>query len=782
MTAIGQPIRRFEDDKLIKGNGQYVEDIKLPKMAYAVFVRSQVAHGLIKSVNTEEARNAKGVVAVITGDDIKEKVGKNFTAWIVPNSNQVSAEISSRPLLATEKVRYVGEPIALVIAESREEAYDAAELVDVEYEELPAVASIEKAIQTDAPLVHEGVARNIALSWQIKNGDVERVFSEADRIIKQRIYINRAAPVPIEPRACIADFKNGYLTLWITSQNPHIHRFYLANVLGIPEQKIRVIAPDVGGGFGAKIDVYNEELILCYASSLLKRPIKWVETRSEHFVASLHGRDFLVDVEFAVMNDARVLGIRGQSYANMGAYLGTVSPGVASVLHGLILPGPYKIEAFDYTTHAVFTNTMILDADRGAGRPEAIFVLERMMDLIADELGIDPLELRRRNYLPSGENIQTVTGLSYDSLDFNKVLSKFGEVSDYQALRERQKKAREEGRFIGIGVVSSIDICGFAPSPVVGAVGLQAGQWESAVVRFHPTGKVTVLSGTHAHGQGSDTTYAQIVSDVLGVPLDSIEVLHGDTDMIPMGWGTYGSRGTSTGGSAVFRAAERIREKGKLIAAHLLKINPEEIDFKDGAYVSKADPSKKMSIQEVALHANVGWNLPAGVEPGLEAQAFFDPPNFTFPFGIHLCMVEIIPDTGEVKILKYVAVDDGGKIINPLLAEAQIHGGIVHGIGHAMYENIVYTDDGQLLTGSFNEYALPRAHFIPRMESYFTETPSPANPLGAKGIGEEGAIAAQIAVANAIIDALEPFGVKHIDGPYTPARIWKAIHQSNGKN
>lgn len=404
---------------------------------------------------------------------------------------------------------------------------------------------------------------NIALKWQIRNGDVDRVFAESDRVIRQKIYINRAAPVPIEPRACIAEynFPNGKLTLWVTSQNPHIHRFYVANVLNMPEQKIRVIAPDVGGGFGAKIDIYNEELLACYASMLLKRPVKWVETRSEHFVASLHGRDFLVDVEFAVMNDGKVRGIRGNSYANMGAYLGTVSPGVASVLHGLILPGPYSIEAFDYTTHAVFTNTMILDADRGAGRPEAIFVLERMMDLIANELGLDPLELRKRNYLPSGENIQTITGLSYDSLDFGKVLSKFGEVSNYENLRENQKKAREEGRYVGIGVVSSIDICGFAPSPVVGAVGLQAGQWESATVRFHPTGKVTVLTGTHSHGQGGDTTYAQIVAEVLGVPIDSIEIPHGDTDMIPMGWGTYGSRGTSTGGSAVYLPQRKSSKK-----------------------------------------------------------------------------------------------------------------------------------------------------------------------------------------------------------------------------
>lgn len=777
--VIGQSLKRFEDDRLIRGLGQFVEDIKLPRMAYAVFVRSQVAHGRIKSINVEEAKKVDGVIAVITGQDIKDKLGKNFTAWIVPNSNQVSAEVSSRYLLAVDKVRYVGEPIALVIAESREKAFDAAELIEVEYEELPAVASVEKAIQEGAPLVHEEAPGNIALRWHVKGGDVERVFAEADRIIRQKIYVNRAAPVPMEPRACIADYNpaTDKLTLWVTSQNPHIHRFYLSVILGLPEHKIRVIAPDVGGGFGAKIDVYNEEIVISYASMLLRRPIKWVETRSEHFVATEHGRDFLAELEFAVKNNGRVLGIRGKSYANMGAYLSTVAPGVATVLHGLILPGPYKIEAIDYVMHGVFTNTMLLDADRGAGRPEAIFFLERMMDIVADELGMDPLELRKKNYLPPGENIQTVTGLTYDSIDFGKVLKKFEEVVDYKALREMQKKAREEGRYIGIGIVSSIDICGFAPSPVVGAVGLQAGQWESAVVRVHPTGKVTVLSGTHSHGQGGDTTYAQIVADVLGVSVDSIEVLHGDTDMVPMGWGTYGSRGVTTGGSAVYKAAEKVREKGRIIAAHMLGTKPDDVDFKEGIFYLKSDPSKKVSIQDVALQANVAWNLPPGVEPGLEAEAFFDPPNFTFPFGIHCCVVEVLPDTGEIKFIRYVSVDDAGRIINPLLADGQIQGGIVHGIGHAVYENIVYTEDGQLLTGSFNEYALPKAHLVPKIESYFTETPSPANPLGAKGIGEEGAIAAQVAVANAIIDAIKPFGVKHLDGPYTPSRIWRAINK-----
>ncbi len=774
--VIGQSVKRKEDDRLLKGLGHFVEDIKLPHMAHAVFVRSQVAHGIIKSINTEEAKKVNGVIAILTSDDLKG-VGGNPTAWIVPDSGQVDGVAGNRPLLAQGKVRYYGEPVALVIAETREAAFDAAELVDIEYEELPAVAKLEDALKDGAPLVHEEAPGNIGLRWHVKGGDIDKAFAEADKVVKQRIYINRAAPVPMEPRACIADFDPGAdrLTLWVTSQNPHIHRFILSASLGIPENKIRVIAPDVGGGFGGKIPVYNEEIVVSYASKVVGRPVKWVETRSEHFLASIHGRDFLAELEFAVKNDGKILGIRGKSYVDVGAYFSIVSPGVASVLHVLILPGPYKVEAFDYVSHAVFTNTVMLDADRGAGRPEAIFLLERMMDIVADELGIDPYELRKKNYLEPGENVKTVTGLVYDSVDFPKAVRKFEEVVNYQELRRMQEEARKEGRYIGIGVVSSIDICGFSPSKVTFSVGLQAGQWENAVVRVHPTGKVTVLTGTHGHGQGSDTTYAQIVSGVLGIPLEDIEVLHGDTDETPMGWGTYGSRGVPTGGSAVYMAAKKVFDKAKTIASHILGASADDLEFKDGEFYLKSDPSKKLSMQQIALEANIGANLPEGVEPGLEEEAFYDPTNFTFPFGIHCCVVEVDPDTGEVSFLRYVSVDDAGKIINPMLAEGQIHGGIVHGIGHAMYENIVYTEDGQLLTGSFNEYALPKAHLVPKIESYFTETPSPVNPLGAKGIGEEGAIAGQVAVANAIIDAIKPFGVRHLDGPYTPARIWAAI-------
>ncbi len=775
--AVGQSVKRMEDDKLLRGLGNFVEDIKLPGMLHAVFVRAQVAHGKINSIDTEEAKKLPGVVAVFTAEDINKHGSGNPTAWVVPDSNQVEGVAGSRPLLAEGKVRYYGEPVAVVIAESKEVAFDAAELVDVDYEELPATATIEDAIKEGAPQVHDNAPGNIGLRWHVKAGDVEKVFSEADRVIKQKIYINRAGPVPMEPRAAIANYDAGTqkLTLWVTSQNPHIHRLIFSLVLGIPEHKIRVIAPDVGGGFGGKIPIYNEELVISIASKLVGRPIKWVETRSEHFVASIHGRDFLGELEFAVNNDGRVLGIRGKSYINVGAYFSLVAPGVASVLHLLIMPGPYKIEAFDVVSHAVFTNTVMLDADRGAGRPEAIFYLERMMDIIADELGIDPLELRKRNYVDAGENIKSITGLVYDSVDFGKVLKKFEEVVDYQALRKMQEEARKEGRYIGIGVVSSIDICGFSPSKVTFSVGLQAGQWENAVVRVHTTGKVTVLTGTHAHGQGSDTTFAQIVSEVLGIPVEDIEVLHGDTDEIPMGWGTYGSRGTATGGTAVYLAAKKVLDKAKKIAAHLLEAKEEEVEFSKGEFFLKSDSSKKVSIQQVAFEANIGANIPEGVEPGLEEEAFYDPSNFTYPFGIHCCVVEVDPDTGEVSFLKYVSVDDAGKLINPMLAEGQMHGGIVHGIGHAMYENIVFTEDGQPLTGSFNEYALPKAHLVPKIESYFTETPSPVNPLGAKGIGEEGAIAAQVAVANAIIDAIKPFGVRHLDGPYTPARIWSAI-------
>ena len=777
MGVVGQPVKRKEDRRLITGYGEFLEDIKLPGMLYAVFVRSPVAHGKIVSIDTSEAENYPGVVAVFTARDLEGKVNDNPVAWIVPDSNQADVK---RPLLARDKVRFMGEPVAVVIAESRQAAYDAAELVYVDYEDLPAVVQADEAVKDGAPLVHEHVPNNIALKWHVKGGDVEKAFSEADRIIKQRIHVHRAAPVPLEPRGAVAKYNPGKdkLTVWVTTQNAHIHRFLLSVILNEPEHKIRVITPDVGGGFGAKIPVYIEEAVVSFAAMQLKRPVKWVETRSEHFVSSIHGRDFIGELEFAVKSDGKILGIKGRNYGNLGAYYSTISPGCVTVLHGLILPGTYDIQAFDYEMYGVFTNTAPTDADRGAGRPEALFFLERMVDIIAQELGLDPVEVRKKNLLPPGENIKTVTGLVYDSADYQKAMNKALELADYEGLRKQQEELRKEGRYIGIGVVSHIDICGFAPSKVVGAVGLQAGQWESAIVRVHPTGKVTIVSGASPHGQGSDTTYSQIVSDILGIPIEDIELVYGDTDAVQMGWGTYGSRGAATGGTAVAKAAKKVFEKAKMLAAHFLETEEENLEFKDGVFVRKDNPEKKITIQDVALQANVAWNLPEGVEPGLEAEVFYDPSNFTYPFGTHICVVEVDPETGQVDFLKYLAVDDAGNILNPLLADGQVQGGIVHGIGHSMYEAIVYSEDGQLLTGSFNEYALPKAHLVPHIENHYTITPSNVNELGVKGIGEAGAIAAQVCVANAIIDALKPFGIKHLDSPYTPARIWKAIQEA----
>jgi len=777
----GAKIKRREDPRLITGKATYTDDLKLPAMLHAAFVRSPHAHARIRRVSTSEARNAPGVVAVFTGADLAGKVGPLPCAWLIPNAE---LKTPPHPAIAVDRVRYVGDAVAVVLAEDRYLAKDAAELVRVEYEVLPVLTDAEQATQAGAPLLHGDVAQNVAFRWKVAGGDVATAFAQANRVIKQRLVNQRLIPNAMETRASVADFRpsTGELTLWVTSQNPHIHRVILSGVLGIPEHKFRVISPEVGGGFGSKIFVYPDEAVVAFCSKALGRPVKWVEDRGENYLVTAHGRDHITDVELAVKKDGTLLGLRGRTYANLGAYLSTAAPGIPTILHGLMLSGCYKLPAVDYEVLGVFTNTTPVDAYRGAGRPEATYVVERLMDLAAQELGIDPIEIRRRNFIPKDKfPYTTSTGVSYDSGDYEQALDMAKQMLDYDALRQKQRRAPPEGPYTGIGVSSYVELCGIGPSPVAGAAGFQGGLWGSAVIRVHPTGKVNVFIGEKPHGQGEETTFAQLIADELGIPLDDVQVIYGDTAITPMGWGTYGSRTTAVGGAACALAARKIVDKARKVAAHLLEASEVDVVFENGRFFVQGSPDRAKTFQEVTLQAYLAWNLPPGLEPGLEASAFYDPPNFTYPFGTHLCAVEVDANTGKVTVLRYVAVDDCGKAINPLIVDGQVHGGITQGLAQALYETAIYDEGGQLLTGSMTDYAVPKAAQLPIFETARTETPSPHNPLGVKGVGETGTIAATAAVANAVLNALQPLGIRHLDMPLTPARIWQAMQEARAK-
>jgi aerobic carbon-monoxide dehydrogenase large subunit len=778
--VFGSTLKRREDPRLITGNGQYSEDIQLPGMLYASVVRSPHAHAKIVSVNTDAAKALNGVVAVYTGKDLQGRIGTVPTAWLPPDSN---IQTPPHEVLAVNKVRYVGDGIALVVAENRYVARDAVDLIKVTYEVLPAVVEQEEAMQDGAPILHSGVQHNVAFHWQAGNA-TDEVFDNAEVVIKHRFRQQRLIPNPMEPRAATAQYNpaTGEMTVWATSQNPHIHRFLLSGILGIPEHKLRIVSVDVGGGFGAKIACYPDEAMVAFAARELKRPVKWVEDRRENFLITTHGRDMVLDVEFAGTKDGDFTGIRVKNVANMGAYLSTAGPGVPTILFGLIVPGAYKIPYAGVDVYGVFTNTTPTDAYRGAGRPEATYLLERMVDLFAAEIGIDPVEIRRRNLIPADEfPYNTAMGLEYDSGNYEGALAKALQMVGYDELRRKQQELRAKGRYLGLGVTTYVEICGLGPSQVAGAVGFQGGLWESATVRVHPTGKVTVFTGASPHGQGEETTFAQIVAERLGVPFDDIEVVHGDTNRIAMGWGTYGSRTTPVGGNAVAVAVDKVVEKAKQIAAHMLEVAVDDVRFDDGTFNVEGAPSRKVSIQDVTLQAYLAWNLPPGVEPALEGTAFYDPVNFVYPFGTHICVVEVDVATGEIDVQKYVAVDDCGRVINPMVAEGQVHGGIVQGIGQALWEGAVYDEQGQLVTGTFMDYAMPKARFFKHFETAFTETPAPQNPLGVKGIGETGTIASTPTVVNAVMDALRPFGVTDIAMPLTPERVWKAVQQGRSQ-
>ena len=777
----GASLKRVEDARLITGNGRYTNNLNQPGMVHMAVVRSPYAHARILSIDTARAAGMPGVIGVYTGQEMRDAgFGGIPCAWVVPDSDTKTPE---HPPVAVDTVRYVGDAVAIVVAETEQQARDATYAVDVDYDVLDAVTEGRRATADGAPQLHDDVDNNLCFHWTVAGGDIDAAFAVADVVVTDTIVNQRLIPMAMEPRAALArwDVAMEELTLWVTSQNPHIARFLLSLDTGIPEHKIRVIAPDVGGGFGSKIPHYPEDSMVIFASQKTGRPVKWNESRSENFQATSHGRDHHQEVEMAATSDGVILGLRAKVWANLGAYLSTAATGVPTILHGLMLSGAYTFPAVHEDVYGVFTNTTPVDAYRGAGRPEATFMVERMMDLVAHEIGMDPAELRRKNLIPPfTDGHEVITGLVYDTGNYEPALDLAMQMVDYPALRKKQTQLRQQGRYVGIGIVTYTEICGLGPSEVAGAVGFGGGLWESAIVRFHPSGKVNVMVGVSPHGQGEATTFAQIVGDQLGLPVGDVEIIYGDTDLTPMGWGTYGSRTTAVAGGAIMGAIAKIKEKGVKIAAHLLEASTEDIEFADGKFSVKGSKDQSMTIQDIALAANTAWDMPEGVEPGLEASAFFNPSNFVYPFGTHIAMVEVDPETGEIELQRYAAVDDCGPIINPMIVEGQIHGGIVQGVGQALWEAAGYDENGNLVTGSLMDYAIPKAGSFPPFELGKTETPTPVNPLGVKGVGETGTIASTPAVYNAVMDALVPLGVKKIDMPMTPERVWRAIRDAEG--
>ncbi len=776
--GIGVSVRRSEDRRFLTGQGRYVDDINRHGQAYAYFVRSPHAHAKIRSVNTEAAASASGVVAVLTGADVAaDGLGGLICGWTIADKNGEPHKSPPHPLLAVDTVRHVGDPVVVVIAESLAAAKDAAEAVEIDFEELPANVDSTKALDPSTPQLHAEAPGNLCYDWEL--GDkaaVDAAFAGAHHVTKLDLVNNRLIPNAMEPRAAVGEYDPGTegFTLYTTSQNPHVARLIMSAFIGVaPEHKLRVVAPDVGGGFGSKIFIYSEEVVSTWASRKIGRPVKWVAERSESFLTDAHGRDHVTHAELAMDKDGKFLALRVETIANMGAYLQVFSTAVPTFLYGTLLAGQYTTPAIHVNVKAVFTNTNSVDAYRGAGRPEATFVVERLVEVASREMGLDPTEIRRRNFISSDAYpYATPVALTYDSGDYATVLDKALELADYSGFAARKAESAGRGKLRGIGFSNYIEACGLAPSQVIGALGGGVGQWESAEIRFNPTGNVTVFTGSHAHGQGHETTFAQVVTDKLGVPFENIEIVHGDTDKGNFGMGTYGSRSLAVGGSAISKAADKIIDKGKKIAAHLLEAAEADIEFSDGNF-TVAGTDKKLNIGEIAFAAYVPHNYPLDeLEPGLEASAFYDPANFVYPAGCHICEVEIDPETGVTTVVSWSAIDDFGNIINPMIVEGQVHGGVAQGIGQALLEGCVYDPDtGQLLTGSYMDYAMPRASDVPNFKLGFNHTPCPHNPLGVKGCGEAGAIAAPAAVMNAITNAL---GTENISMPATSEKVWRA--------
>ncbi len=774
--AFGVPHQRLEDARFIRGQGTYTDNMSLPGMLHMAVARSPIAHARIKSVDTSAAADMPGVVGVWTGQDLADAgYGGIPCAWVVPDSGTVTP---AHPPVAIDTVRYVGDAVAIVVADTDANARDAALAVAVDYDPLPVVVDARKAMDDGSPQLHEEAANNQCFHWVVEGGDVDAAFAAADVVVSDSYVNQRLIPNAMEPRAALARVDSGMdeLTFWNTTQNPHIVRFLLSLDTPFVEHKIRVIAPDVGGGFGSKIPHYPEDSMTIFAAQQTGAPVKWTETRSENYLATIHGRDHVTDVEMAATSEGKILGLRAVTHANLGAYLSTASTGVPTILHGLMLSGAYEIGAVKEDVYGTFTNTTPVDAYRGAGRPEATFMIERMVDQVARQLDMDPVEIRRRNLIPpfdSGHEV--VTTLVYDSGNYEGALDVAVGLFGYEEARKDQAKAREEGRLVGIGAVTYAEICGLGPSEVAGAVGFGGGLWESAIVRFHPSGKVSLMVGVNPHGQGEETTFAQIVADQLGVAVDDVDVVFGDTGQTPMGWGTYGSRTTPVSSGAIMGAVDQIKEKGAKIAAHLLEAAEEDIEFSNGTFSVKGSRAEGKTIQDIALAANTAWDMPEGVDPGLEASAFFNPGNFVYPFGTHFAQVEVDAETGEIELQSYIAVDDCGNIINPMIVDGQVHGGIAQGVAQALWEGAVYDDDGNLLSGSMMSYAVPKAEYLPSFVTGKTETPTNVNPLGVKGVGETGTIASTATVYNAVIDALAPLGVKSVEMPMTPERVWRAM-------
>lgn len=780
--GIGASSKRREDIRFLTGEGNYTDDINLHGQAHVFFLRSDIAHGTINKIDTSAAEGMPGVVKIFTAADF-EGVGGMPCGWQVTDKHGEAMQEPGHPILASGKVRHVGEPMAAVVAETLAQARDAAEAIDVDISELPAVVDMKDALKADAPKVHDDLKSNLCYDWgfvEENKAAVEEAFQKAAHVTTLELRNNRLVANPMEPRVAVGDFARGTgdHTLYTTSQNPHVIRLLMgAFVLGIPEHKLRVVAPDVGGGFGTKIFHYQEEAFVTFAAKACNRPVKWTSSRSEAFMSDAHGRDHVTTIQLALDADNNFTALRTDTHANMGAYLSTFAPSVPTWLHGTLMAGNYKTPLIYVNVKAVFTNTVPVDAYRGAGRPEATFQLERVIDKAAIELGVDAIELRRQNFITEFP-YATPVAVEYDTGDYVATMDKLTEIADLSGFEARRKESEARGKLRGLGVNCYIEACGIAPSNLVGQLGARAGLFESATVRVNATGGLVVMTGSHSHGQGHETAFPQVIAEMIGIDESMIEIVHGDTANTPMGMGTYGSRSLAVGGSAMVRATEKIIAKAKKIASHLLEASESDIELKDGAF-SVAGTDKSVAWGDVTLAAYVPHNYPLeDIEPGLEETAFYDPSNFTYPSGAYACEVEVDRDTGRVTIERFAAADDFGNIINPMIVSGQVHGGIAQGIGQALLENCAYDENGQLLSASYMDYAMPRAYDMPFFSvDHSCQTPCTHNPLGVKGCGEAGAIGSPPAVVGAVVDALRSAGkdVTHIDMPLSPNRVWAAM-------
>jgi carbon-monoxide dehydrogenase large subunit len=779
-ALVGTPMKRVEDPSMIMGAAKYIDDLKLPGMAHVTVMRSPYAHARIGSIDTEKAAAHPGVIGVYTGKDF-EHLPPLPCAWQATGAENF---VATPRALEIDRVTFTGAGVAAVVAETRVAAEDALALIEVDWEPLEVVVDVERAVEEGAPQLHEAAKGNVVMDWECGDAaSTDKALDEAEVVVEQRLVNQRLLPTPMDVRGAAATYEpaTGEYTVWMTSQCPHIMRLLMtAFVFGIPETKIRCISPRVGGAFGTKIFLYPEYVLMAALAEKTGRPVKWVETRSENYVATTHGRDHVTYLKVGAQRDGTITALKVKTLANLGGILSTIAPGIPTTLYARMLSGAYRIPNIHGQVLGVYTNTGMVDAYRGAGRPEATYAVERTVDLVARELELDPVEVRRRNFIPSDAfpyDPGILAGLSYDTGDYEKALNRALEIVGYEDFRSKQEAARAEGRYLGIGFSTYVEICGAAPSAWIGTggQGWGASMWESANVRVHLTGKVVVTTGTHSHGQGHETTVTQVVASELGIPPEDVTVELGDTFGAPFGYGTYASRSAAVGAVAVYNSLQRIKDKARRIGAHMLEADVEDVEFEGGKAYVKGSPATAKTIQEIAGAAALAYDLPEGEEPFLDDTYYYDPPNCTFPFGTHIALVEVDADTGAVDLQRYVAVDDVGKVINPMIVDGQVHGGIVQGVAQALWESAVYDENGQLQTSSLMEYPVPRAESIPPIELDRTETPTDVNPLGVKGAGETGTIASTPAVVNAVVDALAPLGIRHLDMPLTPERVWTAM-------